>query len=219
MQRYHGFVRSEIEQLLPKTASRILDVGCGIGATAKWLKARYPKSWTIGFEGNASLLPELSGNVDEPHIVDLNGPLPDVGAVDLVLMLDVLEHLIEPKVVLERIVSTMGAGATAIISLPNIAHLSVSIPLLVWGRFDYSDAGILDRTHLHFFNIASALDLVDSSGLSVTKGLLSGFGGPRTRFINRLTLSMMRNRLAKQFVLSAKLCSGNKIPTVDWKMI
>jgi SAM-dependent methyltransferase len=193
MQRYHDFVRSEISQLLPKTASRILDVGCGIGATANWLKTKYPESWTIGFEGNASLLPVLSDNVDEPHIVDLNGPLPDVGVVDLVLLLDVLEHLIEPKVVLERIVSAMGEGATAIISLPNIAHLSVSIPLLVWGQFDYRDAGILDRTHLHFFNMTSAVDLASSSGLEVTKGLLSGFAGRRTRLIDRLTLGLMRN--------------------------
>lgn len=219
MYRYHDFVRSEISQLLPRTASRILDVGCGIGATAKWLKARYPESWTIGFEGNSSLLPILSGNVDEPHIVDLNGPLPDVGAVDLVLLLDVLEHLIEPKMVLERIVSAMGAGATAIISVPNIAHLSVSIPLLVWGRFDYRDAGILDRTHLRFFNITSALDLASSSGLEVTKGLLSGFGGPRTQLINRLTLGMVRNRLAKQFILSARLHSASKITAIDWQII
>ena len=77
---YYGICRSEIAPLLPAAASRILDVGCGAGATSAWLKSRYPHAHRIGLEGNGALLPMLENNVDEAHILDLNGALPDIGA-------------------------------------------------------------------------------------------------------------------------------------------
>ena len=213
---YYTFVRSEIAPLLPEDAIRILDVGCGLGATSAWLKSIYPGSHTVGLEGNATLLPELARNVDEPYIVDLNGPWPDVGAVDLVLLLDVLEHLLHPEEVLSRVLATMTEEGTVIISLPNVAHLSVSLPLLLLGRFDYGDAGILDRTHLHFFYLGSALDLVRRAGLDVEKGLMSGLSGPRTRLIDRLTLGLIRDRLAKQYIFSARRKGAPQRSVFEW---
>jgi SAM-dependent methyltransferase len=202
--KYFSFIRSEIAPLLPRTATRILDVGCGVGATSAWLKSLYPESRAVGLEGNGALLPELASNVDEPHIVDLNGPWPDVGTTDLVLLLDVLEHLVHPENALARIMETLTEDGTVIISLPNVAHLSVSLPLLLRGRFDYTDAGILDRTHLHFFYQESALNLARRVGLEVEKGLMSGLMGPKTRLIDRLTFGLMRDRLTKQYIFSAR---------------
>jgi SAM-dependent methyltransferase len=213
---YYTFVRSEIAPLLPHAATRILDVGCGVGATSAWLKSIYPGSSTVGLEGNATLLPELVRNVDHPYIVDLNGPWPDVGAVDLVLLLDVLEHLVHPEEALSRVVATMTKEGTVIISLPNVAHLSVSLPLLFRGRFDYTDAGILDRTHLHFFYRDSALNLARRVGLGVEKGLMSGLSGPKTRLIDLLTLGLFRSRLAKQYIFSAKRAEAIQRSTFKW---
>jgi SAM-dependent methyltransferase len=202
--KYYAFVRSEIAPLLPREATRILDVGCGVGATSAWLKSVYPGSRTVGLEGNGALLPELGRNVDEPHIVDLNGPWPDVGAADLVLLLDVLEHLVHPEEALARIMAMMTEDGTVIISLPNVAHLSVSLPLLLLGRFDYTDAGILDRTHLHFFYQESALNLARRVGLEVERGLMGGLLGTKTRLIDRLTFGLIRDRLTKQYIFSAR---------------
>src|SRR5262249_4276378 len=154
-------IRSEIEPLLPPKADRVLDVGCGTGATSRWLRERYPEAYMIGLEGNSSVLPELRQNVDDAQIVDLNKDLADVGGADLVLCLDVLEHLFDPDKVLRRLVSSMADDGTVIISLPNIAHVRVSVPLFLFGRFDYRDAGILDRTHLRFFTKESALKLAE----------------------------------------------------------
>ena len=94
-------------------------------------------------------------------ILDLNGPIPDVGTPDLVLCLDVLEHLLQPLEVLKRVTSTMPDGGTVIVSVPNIAHASVSLPLLLRARFEYQDAGILDRTHVRFFDRASVVALMN----------------------------------------------------------
>jgi SAM-dependent methyltransferase len=212
---YYRLVRFEIASLLPAAAARILDVGCGVGATSAWLKRKYPGCHTIGLERNAALLDELSDNVDEPLILDLNGDLPEAAPVDLVLMLDVLEHLNEPEAVLRHIVTMMGEDATAIISLPNVAHLSVALRLLLLGRFDYTDAGILDRTHIRFFYKGSALELAGRAGLRVERGLMVGPRGPKSRWIDRLSFGLIRDRLTKQYIFAARRGSGRS--AVDWR--
>jgi SAM-dependent methyltransferase len=207
--RYFRFVRQDILPLLPDSASCILDVGAGVGATSAWLRARYPGCRTVALEGNPALETELRANCDEVHIVDLNGRLPEVGAPDLVLLLDVLEHLADPWSVLRNITAVMAPHATVIVSVPNIAHLSVSLPLLLRGAFKYGDAGILDRTHLRFFVQDSALALLNGAGLQVRTGLLTGFDGRRTMLLDRLTLGRLRDRLAKQYILAGRRFDEN----------
>jgi 2-polyprenyl-3-methyl-5-hydroxy-6-metoxy-1,4-benzoquinol methylase len=199
---YFHYVRTDIAPLLPASASHIVDVGCGAGDTLAWLKSVYPQAYRVGLEGNASLSRELAVNSDEFHIVDLNGDLPNIGSPDLLLLLDVLEHLPNPEKLLRRLTAELAPGGTVIVSLPNIAHLSVSVPLLVWGRFNYADAGILDRTHLRFFVRESAVALMNGAGLKVDKIIESGRGGLKTRMLNRLTFGLLRQRLAAQFILS-----------------
>jgi trans-aconitate methyltransferase len=199
--KYYAHVRSEIATLLPATATRIVDVGCGAGATLAWLRQRYPAAYTIGLEGNAALEPQLTKNVSEFHIVDLNGDLPDLGAPDLMLFLDVLEHLPDPSAVLCRLTAQLAPGGCVIVSVPNIAHLSVSLPLLLAARFTYADAGILDRTHMRFFVQDSAVQLVSDADLVVDRGLLGGIDGPRSRLVDVLTFHKLRSRLAKNFIV------------------
>jgi 2-polyprenyl-3-methyl-5-hydroxy-6-metoxy-1,4-benzoquinol methylase len=214
---YYGHVRKDIELLLPPSAKRILDVGAGVGATSRWLKARYPGAFTVALEGDAGQLEELRQNVDEPHIVDLNGELPGVGAPDLILFLDVLEHLLNPLDVLIGLTQTMPPHGTVIVSLPNIAHLSVSVPLFFKGRFEYKDAGILDRTHVRFFTRSSAVQLLNSAKLTVTKGLRAGFGGPRASMLERLTSGTIRDHLTKQYVMAACRASPHAVqPPINW---
>lgn len=213
---YFRHVRREIAPLLPETATRILDVGAGAGLTAAWVKSLYPGAHATAIEGNPAMEPELRRHVDDVRIVDLDGPLPDVGSPDLVLFLDVLEHLVRPEEVLKRLTSTLGRDGTVIVSVPNVAHASVSIPLLL-GRFDYRSAGILDRTHLRFFVRETAVALLESAGLSVVGGLRLGFDGPRTGLLDRLTGGALRDQLTKQYVLAAvRRADGQGRPAFRW---
>ena len=215
---YFRFVRREILPLLPATATRILDVGAGVGATSAWLRTRYEGCTTVALEGSRAAEAALRGNVDEAHIVDLNGPLPDVGAPDLVLLLDVLEHLVDPWDVLKRIVDIAAPQATVIVSVPNIAHFSVSLPLLLRGAFQYRDAGIMDRTHLRFFVRSSAIALLNSAGLHVEGGLRTGFNGPRARWVERLTMGGVRDGLTKQYILAGqRFGARDRQQPIMWK--
>jgi hypothetical protein len=55
-----------------------------------------------------------------------------------------------------------------IISVPNIAHLWIRLLLLI-GRFDYLDRGILDHSHLRFFTERSLCAMLADAGLSIER--------------------------------------------------
>ncbi len=79
---------------------------------------------------------------------------------------DILEHLPDPDTVLKRLVECQPSNALFIISVPNIANLWVRLNLLM-GKFDYTDRGILDRTHLHFFTRRTLVNMIQNSGLEI----------------------------------------------------
>jgi 2-polyprenyl-3-methyl-5-hydroxy-6-metoxy-1,4-benzoquinol methylase len=97
----------------------------------------------------------------------------DRGAYRTVVCGDVLEHTADPLGVLKQLVAASAPDATFIISLPNVAHLSIRLMLLA-GRFPKMDRGILDRTHLHFFTRDTARDLLEQAGLRVTSSSATG---------------------------------------------
>ena len=88
------------------------------------------------------------------------------GEFDLALVLDVLEHVAQPSVLLSRVVEKVREGGTVLVSVPNVAHWSMRASLLL-GRFDYQDRGITDRTHLRFFTQRTLQRLIEDVGLTV----------------------------------------------------
>jgi len=89
-----------------------------------------------------------------------------LGAFDAIIFGDVLEHLKDPRAVLTRFAKLLRPDGKILISLPNVANLWVRLNLL-FGRFEYSRVGILDQTHLRFFTLKTAKELVRSCGLDV----------------------------------------------------
>lgn len=77
-----------------------------------------------------------------------------------------LEHLKYPERLLWEAKALLKSGARIIVSLPNIAHWGVRLRLL-FGRFEYSDYGIMDRTHLHFYTVKTGRALLEEQGYAV----------------------------------------------------
>ena len=216
---YYHFVRQEIKSLLPNTCNRILEVGAGAGATLRWLKGRYPKAETTAVEINTALLGELKQNADIAIIGPIDETISQLKSYDLILLLDVLEHLTDSTTTLRTLSKLLSPGGRVIVSVPNIAHLSVSVPLLLFRRFSYHDAGILDRTHLRFFVEDTAIKLLNDANLRVTSGLLSGIQGPRAKMLNALSCGLLRHYLAKQYILCGQLDDSEFVqPKVRWEI-
>ena len=214
--RYFHHVRREIAPLLPQSCSRILDIGAGAGHTLKWLKTIYPDAVTTGVEINTAVAEELRENADLVFIGDAEDALARIEPCDLILLLDVLEHLVDPVRTLRKVTGVLSPGGRVIVSVPNVAHLSVSLPLLLRRRFTYRDAGILDRTHLRFFVEDTAVQLLNDASLVVRKGLLSGMQGRRYKLIDLMSFGLLRHYLTQQYIMLGQSGPCVVQPTIRW---
>lgn len=86
---------------------------------------------------------------------------------DLVILADVLEHLADPWAALRLLRERTAPGSRLMLSVPNVRHYKVSLPLLFRGEFRYADEGIMDRTHLHFFTRDSLEETVRECGWTI----------------------------------------------------
>jgi len=203
---YFQHTRTEIASLLPRSPKRILEIGCGRGNTLAWLKERYPEAETVGVEYWEGAKTQLERNADTAIIADLEQELPAAltGQFDLILALDVLEHLREPTAVLSRVLAHLAPGGRVIVSLPNISHISVSRALLFKRQFRFTDAGIMDRTHLRWFTEENAVGLLNAAGLTVADGVVNGLDGRKARLIDMSTFGVFRHWLTKQYIMAAE---------------
>lgn len=203
---YFGFVRKDIAPLLPTHAERVLEVGCGGGATLAWLKSSGRADWVAGIELVASAAEQARPRLDELHQGAVEEQLERFApaSLDLILCLDVLEHLVDPWLTLRRLQTRLRPGGQLIASLPNIRHRSVILPLLLQGRWRYEAAGIMDSTHLRFFSRASALELLRQAGLEVEQEVSTYAWGSRDRWLDLATLGLLRGFFSFQYLLRAR---------------
>jgi hypothetical protein len=146
--------------------------------------------------------------VDEVHCLDFEQQNLPSGTekFDLILCLDVLEHMVDPWHVVDRLATQyLASGGTLIVSLPNVRHYSVVMPLLFAGQWAYETAGLLDRTHLRFFTKTSAMELLSHELLGSLYCTAGGFDGwSLKRLLNMLTFGLFQELITYQYFLSAR---------------
>ena len=185
---YYDHSRSEALDLLPVRPERILDIGCGRGGVTRELKRRYPGAQSIGLDLYLDPAHDYATLFDDFAQVDLErDPLPvEIGSFDLVLLLDVLEHLRDPEMLLAKVAGAAKNGCHFLVSLPNFHYYSNLLTIVRSGRFPYDDAGILDRTHMRFFGFEDAR-LMLSQHLTVVRTLaFNPFENTKSRLIGRI---------------------------------
>jgi len=140
----HSWALSECEKL--PSSSRVLDIGCGSGAIGRELKTNGWQSLkAVEIDAGARAHVSSIYSQIEPSIEPYRGQ-----QFDLILLLDVVEHMTEPEDFLNEAAKLLSPNGTLLLSVPNVAHWSVRFPLL-FGWFEYSERGLLDRTHLQLF--------------------------------------------------------------------
>jgi 2-polyprenyl-3-methyl-5-hydroxy-6-metoxy-1,4-benzoquinol methylase len=146
---------------------RLLDVGAADGLLSRQLTAC---GWRVtAIEGDPALAQVGARYCERMITLNLDREIPvGEGPFDVIVYGDVLEHLVDPLRVLVELDRGLGPGGFVIISVPNIAHLWIRLLLLV-GRFDYLDRGILDHSHLRFFTERSMRAMLADAGLSIER--------------------------------------------------
>lgn len=188
---------------------RVLDVGCGAGRMAQALGARgfevtgiersapqaaQARSWCTRVVEGDVLAPETWAQAGQGY-----------GAV---LLSHVLEHVTEPERVLASSKAALAAGGALIAILPNVATWRMRLHLLA-GRWEYADEGVLDRTHVRFYTLRSAVRLLEGdTQLELERVVLFQVGSSRpapARLMLDLVRSLRPLPFTHSFILGARL--------------
>ncbi len=165
--RFHSYYcagREDLIRLLPDGARRILDVGCARGHLGKALKSQRACHIT-GVEMNPTMAREAARYYDTVHCAPIESVTFDE-PFDAVICGDIIEHLVDPRAVLERLASALAPGGCLVGSTPNAGHWSVVMDLVA-GRFEMIPVGLLCITHLRFFTETDLRQLLESAGFCV----------------------------------------------------
>lgn len=165
----HAMALRLIDQIRPV---RLMDIGCGAGFITRRCEQMGISVTALDYEQPAA------GMTSHFRKLDLErDPVPsDALEHDMLLLLDVIEHLKEPEQFLldlrNRCLlpedSSRRQLPAVLISTPNVAFASVRLGLLL-GRFNYAERGILDITHKRLFTRRSLLDVLEQCGFDVQR--------------------------------------------------
>src|SRR5579863_8996555 len=148
--RYENSGNASVLALLPSSAVRVLDVGCGAGDNARLLQA------------NGHRVSGVTVSPEEAHVArkycervwvgDVERmPLPtDAGPFDALLMSHVVEHLVEPSATITRLAPLLRPQGWLVVAVPNMAFWRVRWRVLR-GDWSREDTGFFDRTHVQFW--------------------------------------------------------------------
>jgi len=143
--------------VLPRTVA-VLDVGSGSGEIGRALQARgFTELYAVEVDAASVTATRSYYKRIEESIDHFRGC-----TFDVVVLLDVLEHVEHPRALLADAASLLRPGGSVLISVPNIGHWSARL-LMMFGVFRFADRGILDPTHRHFFTRQRILELLESS--------------------------------------------------------
>jgi SAM-dependent methyltransferase len=148
-----------------KQPLRILDIGTADGYLGAILKGQ--GHYMVGVENDEALAVKARCHYDQFYIADVEEfDFPFDDEFDYILFADTLEHLKRPAEVLRRALPVLKNTGEAVVSVPNVANFLIRLSLLA-GRFNYTERGILDKTHLRFFTLRTVAELLESCGCRV----------------------------------------------------
>jgi 2-polyprenyl-3-methyl-5-hydroxy-6-metoxy-1,4-benzoquinol methylase len=215
----HAIIQKWLRGFGPGT--RVLDIGTASGMLGR--SCSEAGFYIIGIEPVKELA-EIANPFYDEFLCSSLEQAPDefIACQDIVVCGDVLEHLPDPGFILNKLVKLQKPDTQFFISVPNVANIWIRINLLL-GKFNYTENGILDRSHLRFFTKSTFIELINASGLKVVEMIFSPIPLTRIhpffqnnwfgRFIHRelaLLSNLIPNLFAYQFVARLRIIDKRK---------
>lgn len=173
----------ELVALINPAELRVLDIGCGAGGNLRLLAAKGHKP--IGVTLSVTEVKACREQGFDCHLADLSVGLPfEPASFDAVILSHILEHMAWPETALTTALTYVRRGGGVYVAVPNVLFLPQRIQFLR-GQFRYTETGIMDRTHLRFFDFHGVRRLLEMVGVTVTAHFGVGFvpQGPLRRWL------------------------------------
>jgi len=145
-------------------ANTLLDLGAAGGELGEALRRRFKR--TIGFEFDVDRIGDLRRHFDQAVIADLESIRRLPTSAEAIVLADILEHLRDPRSLMQCVREALAPEGHVFISVPNIANVTVRIGLL-FGIFEYRERGILDSSHLRFYTMRAIKREIESAGFRI----------------------------------------------------
>lgn len=149
----------------------VLEIGCATGYMTQYLKEELGcRVFCVEIDPESAKKARsyceelLIGDIEQ---LELGEALKEK-RFDVVIMADVLEHLKDPHSLLRNITNFLAETGYILLSIPNGAHGSIAVELLD-GKWEYRREGLMDRSHLHFFDKDSLSALLDETGYLISQ--------------------------------------------------
>lgn len=179
---YYFNARKDLISLIAESEDAkisVLEVGCGLGTTLSCIRSQFPNSKVRGIE-IVEKVAEVGKSIADIECANIESYEfgPDE-KYDYILFGDVLEHLIDPYSLIQRLREQLNEGGCILASIPNIMNAGVIYELL-HGNFTYRDSGILDRTHMRFFTFKEIVKMFNDKGYNLEVAVASYSTGNST---------------------------------------
>jgi len=208
---YYANVRHDLISLLGKGDKnlKVIEIGAGYGETLHYLKQQGIAAEAVGLDifedekNRSSYKPVdrfIFGNIEEVDFPEYKAYF------DTVILADVLEHLIEPQRVLEKVRYYLKDEGMILVSMPNIRHYSAFKRIFLQGDFRYEPSGLFDYTHMRFYCKKNMVGLLEKGGFTIdeAKSSIRNYKGKSgAKWLNTLTFGLFEELLSVQYFFKA----------------
>lgn len=172
---YENAGLTELIELIETGERKFLDIGCGAGGNAKLLKEKVPNSVIVGITLSSAEAELARSYMDKVVVTDIENWEPEdlEDLFDAVIVCHTLEHMVDPLAVLRKMKKFLKRGGHLYMALPNVMFYRQRLEFLR-GRFRYTETGLMDKTHLRFFDWESAGEIVTHAGFQIEKRMAVG---------------------------------------------
>ena len=201
---YFQNVRSELISEIPPDVKKILDVGCGQGATGHAIKQNLDIDEIVGIELLENAARVAKTKLDKVIVGDIETLDLDFkkGYFDCILFADVLEHTQDPWNVLYKFRPYLHDDGIVIMSIPNLRHIAPVLKI-IFDRFDYEPLGILDKSHLRFFTLYTIKNMIKESGYKILEIKPKKSNTLKERLLRYCSLGLFNDFTIFQYIIKA----------------